>query len=289
MKKWMVLFLATVCVSFSGIFVRLADVAGFVSAFYRILFAFLAVLPAFLIRRKHNSFKDIAVCIVGGIVFGYELALWNMSVVLLNATIPTLLVNLSCIWIGAFSYFALKEKVGIAHWIGTILALIGVVIIIGYSSLLGLKLEKGVAFALACSFLISVYTLIVKRARVRMDSVCVLFYTLSGSMLALIVWALAGKVDLLPASSRSWPYLIGLGVVVQGCGYLSINYALGYISPTKVTVTLLLQPVFTGLLAALLLHERLKDNQLLGGLIVLLGLAISFMEFKKKGNTHLSA
>jgi drug/metabolite transporter (DMT)-like permease len=64
---------------------------------------------------------------------------------------------------------------------------------------------------------------------------------------------------------------------------------LGYISPAKVTVTLLLQPVFTGLLAALLLHERLKDNQLLGGLIVLLGLAISFMEFKKKGNTHLSA
>jgi drug/metabolite transporter (DMT)-like permease len=43
------------------------------------------------------------------------------------------------------------------------------------------------------------------------------------------------------------------------------------------------------LLAALLLNERLKDTQLLGGLIVLLGLAISFMEFKKKGKTHRSA
>lgn len=281
MKKWFVLFLATVFVSFSGIFVRLANVAGFVCAFYRILFALIVVVPAFIVKRKRSNIKDVAACILGGFIFGYELALWNMSVVLVNATVPTLLVNLSCIWIGVFSYFVLKEKVEITHWIGTSVALIGVVIIIGYSSLIGLKIEKGVLFAIICSIMISIYTLIVKRARKKMDSVCVLLYTLIGSMLALIIWALVGRVNLLPSSKQSWQYLIGLGVIVQGFGYLSINYALGYISSTKVTLTLLLQPVFTGLLAVFVMNERLKENQLLGSILVILGLVVSFIKISR--------
>ncbi|MHB8132004.1 MAG: DMT family transporter, partial [Mobilitalea sp.] len=224
--------------------------------------------------------------ILGGFIFGYELALWNISVVLVNATIPTLLVNLSCIWVGIFSYLVLKEKISITHWIGTSIALLGVLVIIGYVSLIGLKMEKGVLFAITCSFMISVYTLIVKRARRRMDSVSVLFYTLIGSMLALIIWALIGRVNLVPSSNQSWFYLIGLGVIVQGLGYLSINYALGYISSAKVTLTLLLQPVFTGILAVFVLNERLKENQLMGSLLVLLGLVISFIKIDRKMNLN---
>lgn len=287
MKKWLVLFFATIFVSFSGIFVRLANVPGFVSAFYRILFGFIVVTPAFVVKRKHSDLKDIAACIAGGFIFGFELAFWNISVVLMNATIPTLLVNLSCIWIGLFSYFILKEKVSVTHWIGVFAALAGVVIIIGYSSIIGLKMEKGVLIAILCSVMISVYMLLVKRARSKMEAVCSLFYTLTGSLLALVMWALAGRVDLRPASNRSWPYLIGLGVIVQGLGYLSINYALGYISSKTVTLALLLQPVFTGLLAAAVLHERLKPNQLAGSVIVLLGLAVSFIKIERRPKTQV--
>ncbi len=281
MKKWLILCAATIFVSFSGIFVRLANETGFISAFYRILFALLFIAPVYLTRKRRGNLADIVACLLGGFLFGYELALWNMSVVLLNATIPTLLVNLSCIWIGLFSFLVLKERISLAHWIGTAIALIGVVVIIGYTSILELKIEKGVLYAILCSVMISVYTLLVKKARNRIDSISVLFYTLLGSLIGLITWALIGKENLRPLSNLSWPYLIGLGILVQGFGYLSINYALGYISSAKVTLMLLLQPVFTGLLAAVLLDEKLKTSQILGSTIVLLGLLISFITIGK--------
>jgi len=277
MKKWLVLLSATVCVSFSGIFVRLANVSGFVSAFYRILFALAVIAPAYFARKKLNSLSDIIPCVLGGFVFGLELALWNISVVLVNATVPTLLVNLSCIWIGLFSYFALKEKLGPEHWIGTIVSIAGVCLLIGIAAIIRLKIETGVLYALACSFMISIYTLIVKKARSRMDSVSALLYTLLGSMIALLLWALVGKVNVIPKSPASWYYLAGLGVIVQGLGYLAINYSLGYLSSAKVTLVLLLQPVFTAILAVVILQERLTANQMAGSVIVMIGLVISFL------------
>jgi drug/metabolite transporter (DMT)-like permease len=96
-------------------------------------------------------------------------------------------------------------------------------------------------------------------------------------MLALLLWALVGRVNVIPASPRSWYYLAGLGVIVQGLGYLAINYSLGYLSSAKVTLVLLLQPVLTAILAVALLKERLTANQVAGGLTVLIGLAISFL------------
>lgn len=280
MNTWVVLLCATVCVSFSGVFVRLARVNGFISAFYRILFAFFVVMPAFITKRRRYDPIDIITCIIGGSIFGYELALWNISVVLLNATVPTLLVNLSCIWIGLFSFFALKEKLTTTHWIGAAIALFGVMMIIGLSSIIHMKIEKGVILAITCSIMISIYTLIVKKARYRMDAVSVLFYTLLGSMLALIVWAVVGKISVFPQSRGSWLYLVGLGVVVQGFGYLGINYALGYISSAKVTLALLLQPVFTGILAVFLIQERITSSQMCGSVLVLIGLSLSLLQIK---------
>lgn len=277
MKKWLVFLSATICVSFSGIFVRLANVSGFVSAFYRIFFALVVIAPAYFARKKRNSLADIIPCVLGGFIFGLELALWNISVVLVNATVPTLLVNLSCIWVGLFSYFALKEKLALEHWIGTIVSISGVCVLIGIAAIIHLRIETGVLYALGCSLMISIYTLIVKKARSRMDSVSALLYTLGGSMIALLLWAVIGKVDIIPKSPSSWYYLAGLGVIVQGLGYLAINYSLGYLSSAKVTLVLLLQPVFTAILAVFLLKERLTANQMAGSVIVMIGLVISFL------------
>jgi len=49
---YLILFLGIICISWSAIFVKLADVSGLSSAFYRMFIGFLGVLPIWFLRKK---------------------------------------------------------------------------------------------------------------------------------------------------------------------------------------------------------------------------------------------
>ena len=66
--------------------------------------------------------------------------------------------------------------------------------------------------------------------------------------------------------------LIGLGLVPQFIGWLAINYAMGQLPATQVSVTLLSQSVITAILGILFLQEALSLADILGGLMVLSGI-----------------
>jgi drug/metabolite transporter (DMT)-like permease len=63
-----------------------------------------------------------------------------------------------------------------------------------------------------------------------------------------------------------------LGIVSQLGGWLSINYALGHIQATQVSVTLLAQAVVTTLVAIPVLGELPAPVQIVGGVMVLGGI-----------------
>ncbi|MDD2197146.1 MAG: EamA family transporter [Bacteroidales bacterium] len=65
--------------------------------------------------------------------------------------------------------------------------------------------------------------------------------------------------------------LSGLGLISHFFGWLSINYALGHLKGTNVSVTLLSQSIVTALVAIPVLGESLSMNQIVGGLLVLSG------------------
>jgi drug/metabolite transporter (DMT)-like permease len=250
LKKWIVLFLGIICIAISAIFVKQANVNGLVSALYRIVIALLVVAPIKVLTNKNEyTARNKITCMAGGIFFGFELAFWNVSVMISNATMPTLLVNLSAVWVGLGAFFFLKEKVFLFHWIGTIIA----------------------------SFFLAGYTLTIKKARTAMDTFTVLFYALLGSSIPLIVICLIYKLPLLGYSAGSYFYLVCLGVVTQVGGYFSINYALGHISSIKVSLITLLQPVMTAVFASIIINEVIPSQKLVGGLIVLAGIGISFV------------
>lgn len=282
MKKWIVLFVGIICVSISAIFVKKANVTGLVAAFYRIVFALTIIGPMFFIKRKKNiTKKNLIICITGGLLFGFELAFWNISVMSSTATIPTLLVNLSSVWVCFGAFVFLKEKVTIMHLIGNFVALLGVVIIIGINKIVNLKLDSGVLYALIASVFLAGYTLVIKKARNNTDTISVIFYALIGSLISLSIMCLFGKVKLSGFSAESWVYLVCIGVVTQVGGYVSINYALGHMDSIKVSLATLLQPVLTAVFASLLLNEIIKSQKIYGGIIILFGLGISFIKPKK--------
>jgi drug/metabolite transporter (DMT)-like permease len=58
--------------------------------------------------------------------------------------------------------------------------------------------------------------------------------------------------------------------------WLSISYATQHMRPTRVSLSLLGQAVLTSILAWLFLDEKITLNMIIGGIILLLGIRITF-------------
>jgi drug/metabolite transporter (DMT)-like permease len=74
-----------------------------------------------------------------------------------------------------------------------------------------------------------------------------------------------------------------MSVLCQLAGWLTINHTLRFLESTKVSIALLSQTVIAGFLAVLLLHETLALKEIIGSVIVLAGIAVTFLKPKKAG------
>jgi len=72
-----------------------------------------------------------------------------------------------------------------------------------------------------------------------------------------------------------------LGIVCQLIGWITINYAIRHMDSTRVSIALLGQTIATALLAWVMLNERVDFIELMGGVIVLIGIGVTFI--KKPG------
>ena len=75
-------------------------------------------------------------------------------------------------------------------------------------------------------------------------------------------------------AAGTWAALLGLGLVTHVGGWLAINYALGHLRASVVSVSLLGQAVVMALVAIPLLGEGPDMGQLAGGVLVLGGIHI---------------
>ena len=78
-----------------------------------------------------------------------------------------------------------------------------------------------------------------------------------------------------PASGAGWLAVAGMALVSQLIGHTSLNWALRYFSAGQVTAATLLEPVFASIFAWFLLSEMLSGWQIIGGVILLAGVALS--------------
>ena len=270
---YLILFLGILCISWSAIFVKLADVSGLSSAFYRMFIGFLGVLPIWLLRRKSVADKkSVRIAVLCGVIFACDIAVWNISILLTKAAISTLIANLAPVWVGIGAIFFLKEKPGRIFWIGTAIALFGVTVIVGIDEIYNSRLNAGHFLAILASLFYAFYLLIMRKGRLHLDTVTFTTISMLASSVVLFFISVFTDTQLSGFSIQSWEALIGLGLISQLGGWLAINYAMAYMPPTIASVSLLSQSVFTALIAIPVLGEKLTTIEIFGAAIVLTGI-----------------
>jgi drug/metabolite transporter (DMT)-like permease len=163
------------------------------------------------------------------------------------------------------------------HWAGNIIAILGVAIIIGINNIIHMKIDTGFVFSIIASIFLALYVLSVKEVRQKNSTIQVVFFTFLGCSITLLICCIATGSALYGFSLSSWAYLLCLGLITQVGGYFSINYALGYIDSSTVSILTLLQPILTAVFAVIVLNEAFTVYHIIGGILVLSGLVAALL------------
>ena len=273
------LIIGIICISFSPIFVKLAVSPPVTSGFYRIFIAWVFLAPYCIFKGKLKiSRNDLWIAILGGVVFGADIAVWNLSLMKISATISTLIANLAPVWVGLLSYLILRKKSGALFWIGTWIAILGMAILVGYQHILHLEFNIGLVYALIASLFYAIYIMITKGILRKISTVTFMFYNMLGASIFLLLICLFEHNELINFPVATWLNLLGMGLICQLVGWITINYSLNYLDATKVSVALLSQTVIAGIWATFLLNEKLEFKEIAGSVVVLAGIAITFLK-----------
>jgi len=281
---YLALFFGIMCLAFSPIFVSLAQVNGFVAAFYRVTIATAVLFIPFLLQRNNTPFDlrsgpsrstIILIAGAGGLVFALNNGFFNTAVTMVPVANAVFLVNTSVIWIGLVSIFVFHEKLSINFWLGVAMALAGVFLITYQANHSGRNLFVGNFIALLAGVFYAGYILVNNKARVYLSALSYMVLSSFSSSIILFVVLVVLGIPYTGFSTATYGYMFGLGFVSHAMGFLAIVYAQAHIRPSVVSTILLAQPLAALTLAFLILQEQPSSLQLAGMLILLIGIYLA--------------
>jgi drug/metabolite transporter (DMT)-like permease len=269
------------CIAFSGIFYRYADVSPASAAFFRCLYG-LPVL-AFLAWLEHRRYggqptRAIRLSALAGVFFAADLLFWHHAIEVVGAGLATVLGNLQVVVVGIVAWLLFGERPARSVFVAVPIVLVGVVLISGvvgagaYGANPGLGVILGVLTAIAYGG----YLLAIRRGGLdtRRPAGPVAISTFSTALVSLVAAVPLGELQLTP----SWPahgWLLLYGLTSQSIGYVLISISLPRLPAVLTSILLLSQPVATVALAMILLGEAPSALQLLGVALVIGGIAVA--------------
>ena len=279
-KPRLALICGILCISIFPILVKLKLAPGLISAFYRMFFAVVLLLPYVLITKSFKLPKTstLLLAMLCGVLFSSDVAVWNIAIQESSATQASLLTNLSPVWVGVGSFFFLKTKPATNFWIGTLVALFGMITLVGFEFFIDLNFDKAFLFAVLSGILYSIYLLVSKKALSDMDVLSFMTISLLASSVYLGILCFCLDQPFTGFTDTGWFVLVLQAVICQLCAWLSISYATQHMRATRVSLSLLSQAVITSILAWLFLEEQITLQMVIGGIILLFGIRITFYD-----------
>ncbi|QSB27452.1 DMT family transporter [Flavobacterium sp. CLA17] len=279
-KPRLALICGILCISIFPILIKLRLASGLISAFYRMFFAVLLLLPYVLLTKnfKLPTLKFALLASLCGILFASDVAVWNIAIQDSSATQASLLTNLSPLWVGLGSFFFLKVRPATNFWIGTIVSLLGMVTLVGFSFFLELNFDQAFLFAVLSGILYSIYLLVSKNVLSHVDVLSFMTISLLASSAYLGILCYALNESFTGFSNTGWFVFVLQAIICQLCAWLSISYATQHMRATRVSLSLLSQAVITSILAWLFLEEQITLQMVFGGIILLFGIRITFYD-----------
>jgi len=281
------LLVGVLAISTASTFIRLAQAEAhpLAVAAWRLTIASVLLAPAALAMRRREiaglSRRQWGLLAGAGVLLALHFGAWIYSLAMTSVAASVVLVTTYPLFVGVASHVILKERLSGRMIAGLLVAVAGAAVIGagdwggGGGGAGGSHRLAGDGLAMLGSVAVAGYFLIGRRLRVRMSLVAYVAPVYAVAAVTLMAVALASGVTLTGYSARVWLWLAMLALVPQIVGHSSLNWALRHLTATSVTIVVLAEPVGSTALAWLVLHERPTVWAVVGGCVVLSGIAVA--------------
>jgi drug/metabolite transporter (DMT)-like permease len=269
------------CIAFSGIFYRFAEVTPATATAFRCLYGLpILALVGWYEHRRYGPLPSRAVwlAVIAGVFFAGDLLSWHHAVDAVGAGLATVLGNLQVLVVGLVAWLLFKERPPRPVLLALPIVLAGVVLISGVvgSGAYGANPPLGVFLGSITALSYAGYLLVIRRGSndLRRPAGPVAIATGATALVAIAYGAVSGELDPIPAwPSHGWLALVG--ITSQSIGYLVISISLPRLPAAQTSNILLAPPVATVILARVLLAEEPSIAQLTGVALVVGGIAVA--------------
>ncbi len=261
----------------SAILIRLADAPPLAIAAYRMLGGAALLLPvagpALWALWRGLGPRSRTIWAASALFLTLHFALWIESLRHTSVASSTVLVTTNPIFAGIGGWLFLGEIEKRRFWSGVALTAAGGAWLAWSDAGAWSGSPLGNALALGGAVLASGYLICGRmlRGHIPLLPYVAGCYGLSGILLAGVAWAL--DQPLTGYSGRTWALLAAMAAGPTLIGHTSVNYALAYLRPGKVSLVILGEPVVAAALAGWLLAEPLGGERAAACALILAGIA----------------
>jgi drug/metabolite transporter (DMT)-like permease len=278
------LAVAVVAVSTSAILVRWSTAPSAVKALYRVVFT-VALLAPWALTRYRDDFRrlrsrDALFAGVTGIALAVHFAAWFESLEWTSVAASVTLVQSQPLFVALGAWAFLDERVTRGRVVGILVAVAGMVAMslgefLSGVALAGSRPLYGNALAVLGAVSAACYVLAGRSIRQRVSLVPYVTVVYSACALSLLVITVWDGHALVGYPPREWALFFAMAVGPGVFGHTVLNWVLAHLESSVVSVSLLGEPLGSTLLAFVLLSEVPTLPTVVGGVVVLAGIAVT--------------
>lgn len=252
-------------------------------SFLRLLIgSLLLMIFAVMTRMRLPDLKDIPVIFLFGLLGFAIYQTWlNYGELTVSAGAASLLVSTSPVMIALLGRIFFKENTGKWYWIGAAICMMGVYFI-SAGSTGGLEFGAGIFWILGASMSESIYFVFQKRYLMKYGALPFTAYTIWAATVLMMIHSQGIVSSLLNAPLGTTLSAIYLGLFPTVIAYFALAYITEKTGASEAASSLYLTPVAAFLIAWLWLGETPALLTILGGIITLTGISLTFMKSRLK-------
>ncbi len=277
MKRLLVL-LGVAGVSLSAVFVRWSTAPSLVLAVYRMVFSALLLLPLAIARREEFRTlrrRELCLSLLSGAFLGAHFACYFESLRWTSIAAAVVLVDTEVIFVALASVLLLRKKLGCRAWTAVLLAFGGsAAVALADASGGGGTALRGNLFALTGSVCMAVYTMLGTVCRRRLSTTIYTWLVYAAAAGTVLSAALVSRQSLVGWGTENLLAALGMAVFCTLLGHSVFSWGLKFLPPAFVSTVKLLEPVFASVWGLFLFGERPGVQVILGGGVILLGIAL---------------
>ena len=279
---YLALLIGMFAISTSAILIRYSDSEPLVIGTYRQAFASLIFLP-FILKDKAAEIRSqsssvILEMIFTGILLGAHFSFFITSVKETSVAASVLLATCHVVYVAVLGWVFFGEALSSKAVFGTLVSLGGILILFGGDLIDNPGNFIGNMFAFVSGILAGLYYLSGRKLRKIISLPTYAFVVYLFSFISMFSIVLLQNLTYTNMPIFEIQLFLLMALVPTLLGHTMQNWAIGYLPAYIVSISLLAEPIGSGLLAWLFFQEVPSFGVMFGGLIVISGLYLVVLE-----------